>query len=128
MKIGKKKWVIAGGNIPVESNGFEPTFTSHDKLSILHTSSGKVKITLTIYFSDHEPYGPYELELEGQRLKKVRFNDLIDPLAIPLGVPYACVIEATEPVVVQFSRLDTSQKENAGFTTIAFPVISSPNS
>ena len=86
--IGKQKWVIPGGNVPVESNGREPAFTSHDKLSILNTNSGKVKLTLTIFFADQEPYGPYELELEGKRLKKVRFNDLIDPFAIPLGVPY----------------------------------------
>ncbi len=121
MKIGKKKWVISGGNVPVNSTGHEPAFTSHDKFSILNTSSGKAAIKLTIYFSGQETNGPYELEIEGKRLKKFRFNDLIDPVAIPLGVPYACVLEADVPVVVQFSRQDTSQKENAGFTTMAFP-------
>ncbi|HSI90794.1 MAG TPA: sensory rhodopsin transducer, partial [Adhaeribacter sp.] len=92
--IGKKHWVIPGGNVPVNSTGHEPEFTSHDKLSILNTGSREASVALTIYFSGREPYGPYELKVEANRVKKVRFNDLIDPLAIPLGEPFACSFEA----------------------------------
>ena len=120
--LGKKQWVIPGGNVPVKSNGHEPDFTSHDKLSILNTGSGKAAVKLTIYFADKDPYGPYELEVESKRVKKLRFNDLIDPQAMPLDTDYGCVIESNVPIVVQFSRLDTNQAENAILSTMAYPI------
>ena len=119
---GSKKWAIPGGNVPVKSNGHEPELTSFDQLSILNTNSSNAQISLTIYFSETETYGPYKIEMPGKRVKKIRINDLIDPLAVPLGEPYACLIEADVEVVLQFTRQDTSQQENAGCTTLAFPV------
>jgi hypothetical protein len=61
-----------------------------------------------------------ELEVDARRVREVRFNDLIEPQAIPLEVPYACVIEASVPIVVQFTRQDTGQASNAQATTIAY--------
>jgi hypothetical protein len=52
----------------------------------------------------------------------VRFNDLIDPQALPLDTPYACIIRSDEPVVVQFTRRDTGQPANAIATTMAYAV------
>ena len=40
---------------------------------------------------------------------------------VPRGTDYASVIESDRPVVVQHSRLDSRQAENALLTTIAFP-------
>jgi len=37
-------------------------------------------------------------------------------------VPYALLIESDTPVVAQYSRLDTTQKELALMTTMAYPV------
>jgi hypothetical protein len=50
----------------------------------------------------------------------VRFNDLRDPEPIPKGTDYASVIESDVPVVVQHTRLDSRQAENALISTIAF--------
>jgi hypothetical protein len=77
---------------------------------------------LTVYYPDSEPDGPYPLEVPPRRVRHVRINDLIDPRAIPLDVPYGLVIVSSVDVVVQFSRRDTSQGENAIMTTLAFPV------
>ena len=52
--------------------------------------------------------GPYPLTVAPHRVRQVRFNDLIDPQAMPLGVDYAVVIESNVPIVVQFTRHDTS--------------------
>jgi hypothetical protein len=51
----------------------------------------------------------------------VRFNDLDDPEPIPRGTDYASVIESDVAIVVQHTRLDSRQAENALLTTIAFP-------
>jgi hypothetical protein len=117
---GRRTWVIPGGNVPASSNGPEPRWTSHDRISVLNTNDEPARLELSIYFSDREPVGPYELVVEARRVREVRFNDLIEPQAIPLEVPYACVIEASVPIVVQFTRQDTGQASNAQATTIAY--------
>ncbi len=64
---------------------------------------------------------PYRLVVPAQRTLHQRFNQLEDPEPIPRGTDYASVIEADLPIVVQHSRLDSRQAENALITTVAFP-------
>jgi hypothetical protein len=120
--IGCKTWAIADGHMPLRSHGAEPEFTSVDKLCILNTSEKDADLEITIYHSDSEPIGPYPLQVAARRVRHVRFNDLINPQAIPLDRPYAAVIRSSVPVLVQVTRRDTSQAENAIATTLAFPV------
>ena len=118
--FGKKTWVIAEGYIPSYGNGPEPEFTSHETACILNTSNQNAEIEITIFFSDKDPVGPYKVTVEAQRTKHLRFNDLKDPEPVPLDTDYACVIESSVPVVVQHTRLDSRQAENALLTTIAY--------
>jgi hypothetical protein len=120
MAVGKRTWVIPGGNIPVTSTGSEPRWTSHDRVSLLNANKADAELELTVYFADRPPVGPYELKVGAERVREVRFNDLIDPQALPLGVPYSAIIRSSEPIVVQFSRQDTGQASNAQATTIAY--------
>lgn len=50
----------------------------------------------------------------------VRFNDLSDPAPIPVDRDFATLIESDVPIVVQHTRLDSRQAENALRSTIAF--------
>ncbi|MFD2518681.1 sensory rhodopsin transducer [Salinimicrobium flavum] len=118
--FGKKSWVIAEGYIPSYGTGPEPEFTSHETACILNTSNQQAEVEITIFFSDKDPVGPYKVTVEAQRTKHVRFNDLKDPEPVPTGTDYACVIESTVPVVVQHTRLDSRQAENALLSTIAY--------
>lgn len=118
--IGKKTWVIAEGYIPSYGNGPEPEFTSHETACILNTSNQKAEIEITLYFTDKDPVGPYKVTVEAQRTKHLRFNDLEEPEPVPLDTDYASVIESNIPVVVQHTRLDSRQAENALLSTIAF--------
>jgi hypothetical protein len=120
--IGCRIWAIADGHIPLVSHGKEPTFTSHDKLCILNTSGDEAQLELTVYYPESEPDGPYPLQVPPRRVRHIRVNDLINPRAIPLDVPYGLVIVSSVDVIVQFSRRDTSQDENAIMTTMAYPV------
>ncbi|MNT94147.1 Anabaena sensory rhodopsin transducer [compost metagenome] len=47
-------------------------------------------------------------------------NNLSVPEPIPVGTDYASVIESDVPIVVQHTRLDSRQAENALLSTIAF--------
>jgi hypothetical protein len=118
--LGNKIWVIAEGYIPETSTGKEPEFTSHETACILNTGNRKANISITLYFTDKDPVGPYRLTVDAQRTKHVRFNDLDDPEPVPKGTDYASVIESDVPVVVQHTRLDSRQAENALMTSIAY--------
>lgn len=119
--LGAKVWAIPGGHVPLRSSGEEPRQTSRDELCVLNAGHADVSLQLTIYYEDRDPVGPYPLKVPAQRVRHVRFNDLIDPHALPLDTPFAALIVADHPVVVQFTRHDTSQAANAIATTLAFP-------
>jgi len=118
--IGKKDWAFSAGCIPFKTTGKEPLFTSHDKISVLNTSKEKATITLFIFYEDAPPDGPYEINIQAQRVRKIRFNDLIDPKPIALQKKYSCAIHSDIPVIIQFSSLNTGSKANAEMGTIAF--------
>jgi hypothetical protein len=118
--FGKKIWVIAEGFIPSYGNGPEPEFTSHETACILNTSNKVAELEIIIFFANKEPVGPYKVTVEAQRTKHLRFNDLEDPAPVPRDTDYACVIESNVPIVVQHTRLDSRQAENALITTIAY--------
>ena len=96
--------------------------TSHETACLLNATDGDTEVRLTLYFEDREPVGPYRVTLPARRTLHLRFNDLEDPEPVPRDTPYAAIIEADVPIVVQHTRLDSRQAENALMTTIAFPV------
>lgn len=62
---------------------------------------------ITLYFADREPIGPYQVDVPARRTRHLRFN-------------YASVIESDVPIVVQHTRLDSRQAENALLSTVAW--------
>ena len=118
--IGRKRWAIAEGYIPGWSSGPEPEMTSHETACILNAGDQYALVEITVYFTDREPAGPYRLTVPARRTRHIRFNELTDPEPIPTATPFASVIVADVPIVVQHTRLDSRQAENALFSTIAF--------
>ena len=60
-------------------------------------------------------------QVAARRTKHFRFNNLTEPEKIPHGTSYASVFESNVPIVIQHTRLDSRQAENALMTTMAFP-------
>lgn len=118
--IGHKRWVIAEGYIPGSSNGSGRAMESHETACVLNVSNQDAQLEITIFYSDRDPVGPYKILVPAQRTRHIRFNDLMDPESIPRDTDYASVIESNVPVVVQHTRLDSRQAENALMTTMAF--------
>ncbi len=119
--IGRRRWVIAEGYIPSKSHGPDPQMTSHETLCILNSSDQDATVHVTIFYADREPVGPYIIQVPARRTKHVRFNDLTHPAPIPLDTDYASLIDSNVRIVVQHTRLDSRQAENALFSTMAFP-------
>ncbi|HET9280376.1 MAG TPA: sensory rhodopsin transducer [Candidatus Angelobacter sp.] len=118
--IGHKRWAIAEGYIPDSSHGPQPEMLSHETVCLLNTSDNDAHVQITIFFSDHEPVGPYQVTVPARRTKHVRFNDLKDPAPVPRATDYASIIESDAPIVAQHTRLDSRQDANALLSTIAF--------
>jgi len=118
--IGHKRWALAEGYIPGWSNGPEPQFTSHETACLLNTSDEEANVEITVFFEDREPTGPYRVTVPARRTLHVRFNQLTDPEPVPTDTDYASIIESDVPIVVQHTRLDSRQAENALLSTIAY--------
>ncbi len=118
--MGAKRWAIAEGYIPEGSHGQEPQMTSHETACLLNVTNEPAHVRITIFYSDRDPVGPYEITVPPRRTSHVRFNDLKNPEPIPTGKDFASMIESDVPIVVQHTRLDSRQAENALLSTIAY--------
>lgn len=118
--IGKRVWAIAEGYIPRESHGPAPEMLSHETACLLNAGDRDAHVTITVYFADREPSGPYRVTVPARRTLHLRFNDLTDPEPIPRGTDCSSVLESDQPIVVQHTRLDSRQAEEALLSTIAY--------
>jgi hypothetical protein len=116
--IGKRRWAIAEGYIPDGSHGPQE-LQSHETACILNANDADASVEIWVYFADRDPAGPFRVTVPARRTVHVRFDQLDDPESIPRATEYASTIESDLPVVVQHTRLDSRQAENALMTTIA---------
>lgn len=119
-EIGKRVWAIAEGYIPGSSTGPEPAMLSHETACLLNPGDQPAQVEIVLYFTDRDPAGPYTVEVGAARTKHIRFNDLKDPEPVPRDTDYASIIRSDRPIIVQHTRLDSRQAENAIMTTIAY--------
>lgn len=117
--IGRRRWAIAEGYIPAWSHGPQELI-SHETACVLNAGDADAHVTLTAFFTDREPIGPYAITVPARRTVHVRLDRLESPARIPRATDYSVVIESDVPVVVQHTRIDTRQPENALMTTMAF--------
>lgn len=118
--VGRRRWAIAEGYIPASSTGPAPEMTSHETACILNAGDRDAEIGITVYYEDRDPVGPYRVRVPARRTLHLRFNELQDPEPIPRATSFASVLESDVPVVVQHTRLDSRQAENALMTTMAW--------
>lgn len=119
--LGSTTWVIPEGYIPGQSTGDGRAFESHETACVLNTGDQDAHVTVTLFFTDREPAGPYRFTVPARRTVHQRFNDLTEPEPVPRDTEYASVLVSDVPVVVQHSRLDSRQAELALLSTIAWP-------
>jgi hypothetical protein len=119
--VGRTCWVIAEGYIPGSSSMDTHEMESHETACILNAGEREAHVTITLFFADRDPVGPYRLVVPARRTRHVRFNDLTDPARVPRDTDYSSVIESDVPVVVQHTRLDSRHEALALLSTMAFP-------
>jgi hypothetical protein len=118
--IGRKRWAIAEGYIASESSYSDRALLSHETACILNAADRDAHVTITIFFADREPVGPYRVTVGAHRTVHLRFNDLDDPQPIPRDTDYASVLESDVPIIVQHTRLDSRRAEVSLLSTMAY--------
>lgn len=119
--IGRRVWAIPEGYIPGKSVSDAHDLVSHEAACFLNTGDRDADVAITLFFTDREPVGPYRVRIDARRTLHVRFNDLTDPEPVPRDTSYASLIESSEPVIVQHTRLDSRQPGMALLSTVAYP-------
>jgi hypothetical protein len=118
--LGRRRWVIAEGYLPGRTRSASRELTSHETACILNTGDQPAQVRITIFYSDREPGGPYQLVVAARRTAHVRFDDLSEPEPIPRATDFSSVIESDLPIVVQHTRLDNRSGALALMTTTAW--------
>lgn len=121
---GATTWAIAEGYIPGQSMSDDPALISHETACILNAGEQDADITITLFFEDRAPVGPYRVTVPARRTLHLRFNDLDDPEPVPRDTSYASLIESSQPIVVQHTRLDSRDPHIALLSTVAFAATS----
>ena len=119
--IGAKVWLIADSFLPDHSSG---ELTSHESACVLNVGRRMAKLKISVYFEDREPLTGFEAKCPAQRTVHVPLLKLKNRRgeSIPLAKPMALMIESNVKVVVQHTRLDTTQTALALMTTLGFPL------
>lgn len=118
--IGRRYWAIAEGYIPSQSSFSDRALMSHETACILNAGDKAVHISITIFFADREPVGPYRVTVLARRTLHLRFDDLTEPEAVPRDTDYASVFVSDAPIIVQHTRLDSRCAEVSLMSTIAY--------
>lgn len=117
---GATRWAIPEGYIPSQSMSQDHALVSHEAACILNAGDHDAEIAITLFFEDREPVGPYRVTVRARRTLHLRFNDLTDPEPVPRDTSYASLIESSQPIVVQHTRLDSRDPHIALMSTVAF--------
>jgi hypothetical protein len=120
---GCRRWAIPEGYIPGASvDPSDHALMSHEAACLLNLTGQDADITITIFFEDRDPAGPYRVKLLARRTLHLRFNDLSDPEPVPKDTSYASLIESSVPIIVQHTRLDSRNPYIALLSTMASPL------
>ncbi len=116
---GKKQWLIPDAFYPETDNG---AYVSHEAVCVLNTGDEDAHIDMTLYFEGREPRTGFHAVCGARRTHHIRLDRLKDDdgKGIERGVPYAILVDSDVPVVVQYSRCDTTQSELSFMGLLAY--------
>jgi hypothetical protein len=118
---GSKTWFIPDGYYPVNSNGL---FPSHEAICVLNPAKKDANIEITLYFEERDKMEGFKAVCKAEKTNHIRMDKIRDTAGngVPQGIAYAAMVRSDIEIIVQYSRMDTSQAEMALMTTIAYPV------
>ncbi len=118
---GATVWFIPDGYYPEFSSG---KFSSHEAICVLNPGKQDAEILITLYFEDRDKMEGFKAICKAERTNHIRMDQIrnSEGAGVPVGVAYAMMVESNTEIIVQYSRMDTTQAEMALMTTMAYPV------
>ena len=124
---GRRRWAIAEGFLagdetrpagsPVTDEHPDEKRSKHETLFLLNAGDEPAHVTLSIYFSDRDPLGPFTYVVDARRTTQV---DLATIEESPRDLDFASLVESNKPIVVLATRRRTAEPDAAPLTQIAF--------
>ena len=119
MAIGKKVWIIPDCELPPAGEG---AAKGHESVIIVNDSDVDAVIDVKIFFTDKDAYEEIKWTVKAGRVRCFRTNNIDDMCGykVPLETQYAMKLESSQPIVVQYGRLDNRQTNLAYYTTLGY--------
>ena len=117
-----KTWFIPDMFWPeAQSDG---PYISHEAVCVLNVNDQDAQISIELYFEDREPLTGFSACCKASRTNHIRMDQLINTsgVAVPRGIAYAVILRSDLPVVVQYTRVDTTPMPLSLMTTMAYPM------
>lgn len=118
---GHAQWWIPDCYWPEDSA--PGAYPSHESICVINTGRRDASLRLTFFFEDRPPCEA-GASCPAERTRHIRLDTLLgasgEPL-LPRGKPYAARLNSDVPVIVQYSRCDSSHPSVTLMTTMAFP-------
>lgn len=95
-------------------------FPSHEAICVINDHTEPVNLRITLYFEDRDKLDGFTVQVAAERTLHIRMDKLRNDCGqgVPMDVPYAAKIEVDKEVVMQYSRMDTSQEAMSICTTM----------
>ena len=118
--IGKQEWLIPDMYYPEITAS--KNYVSHESICVLNVGDTDADIQITLYFESREPVTLRNALCAARRTHHIRMDKQLDTDGnpVPKGIPYAAHVLSSVPVVVQYSRADTTDGPASFMTTIAY--------
>ena len=120
-KLGAKVWLIPDGYYPESSSG---KFSSHEAICVLNPGRQDAELSITLYFEDRDKMEGFKAVCQAERTNHIRMDQIKNAKGegVPQGVAYGMMVQSNTEVIVQYSRMDTTQAEMGLMTTMAYQV------
>ncbi len=117
--LGKKNWIIPDCELPQEGEGVAK---GHESVIIVNDSDVDAEISVSIFFTDKDPYTDIKWQVGAKRVKCFRMNNIehMCGFKVPFETQYAMKISSNTPIVLQYGRLDNTQANLAFYTTLGY--------
>lgn len=118
---GANSWYIPDAYLPEPVAGDGP-YRGHEAICVLNVAKQDAALLLDFYFEDRAPKKGVAVTVPAERTRHLRLDrpEQMGGFEVPVGVPYAIRVRSDVPVIVQYSRLDTTQKQCTLMTTMAY--------
>ena len=120
---GSTTWYVPDTFLP-EPVPADGPYVGHEAICVLNVTDREAALLLDFYFEDRPPVKGVAVTVPAERTRHLRLDkpEQIGGFRVPVAVPYAMRVRSDVPVIVQYSRLDTTQTQCTLMTTMAYPL------